>query len=265
MDGNSTPDTTKADANAARMVNLNEDQWNWVKQQYAAEAPDRQNASDRANQVSDLQIEGMKKQIALGDEAAGDYRTIYKPLEQKMANEAMSYDTEAHREDLAGKARTDVEAQAAAQRAATERNMASMGVNVSDPAYAALNDNMGRDVALAKVAAGNKARTDATTMGHALTMDAIGVGRGVVGSQATSAGIAVGQGNAAAANAQIPVQVGQGGVNMVQQGANYATNGLNAAGNIYQRSAELQANANSANQGATAGLAGAGMTAAAIF
>jgi hypothetical protein len=261
----SAPDTSKADAVAAKVQGLSEDQWNWVKQQYAAEAPDRAAASQTARDVSGRQMALMDQQLALGNEAANDYRTIYKPLEAGLVNKAASYDTEAHREDLAGKARTDVEVQAQGQRDATERNMASMGVNVSDPAYASIQEGLGRDTALAKVAAGNKARTDAETMGHALTMDAIGVGRGVVGSQATSTGLALNAGNSASQNGVTPVSIGQSGVGMVQGAANNAISGLGTAGNLYLNSANLNNQASQSNSQGTGALAGAAMTAAALF
>lgn len=261
----SAPDTSRADANAAKITELSQDQFNWVKDQWAAQAPDRANATARANTVSDLQIDAMRKQNALGDEAANDYRTIYKPLEQKNASQAASYDTEAHREELAGKARTDVQAQMAAARAASERSMASMGVNPSDPAAMSMNNDLARDTTLMQVGAGNKARADATTMGHALTMDAIGVGRGVVGSQATSAGLALNQGNSSVANSTVPVQVGQSGVGMVNGASQAAISGLGTAGNIYQNSARLNTDAANASSSTNGALAGAAMTAVAVF
>lgn len=257
-------DTSKADAVAAQAQQLTADQWNWVKDQYTAAAPDRAAAAARANEVSDLQIKGMRQQQALGDEAANDYRTIYKPLEQKMANEAANYDTVAHGNELAGKARTDVATQMAGSRGIQDRNMASMGVNVADPAYAAAAGDEGRAEALAQVAAGNKARTDATTYGHALEADAVGIGRGVVGSQATSAGIATSQGNSSVQNANVPNTIANNGIQTVNQGAQVALGGLQTAGNIYGQSSKLNAEAAQSSSAGIGALAGAGMMAFAV-
>lgn len=261
----STPDTTKADANAGQMVQLNRDQFDWVKQQYASEAPDRAAASTTARETSDLQNQFMRQQLGLSSEAADRYRTIYQPLEQKQAQEAADYNTEAKASELAGKAQTDVQTGFASARATTDRNMASMGINPADGAYDASNRDLQRGQALSEANARTKARADAATMGHALIADAIGTGKGVVSNQATTAGIAINAGNSSVANAQVPLQVAQNGVGMVQGAANNASNGLNAAGNIYLKSADMTAQAGQAANSGTGALIGAGMTAAAIF
>jgi hypothetical protein len=262
MDGPEAPDTTKADANAARMVDLNEEQFAWVKEQWVADAPNREAAAARAREVSDEQLLQMRDQRALAQESASDYRRIYRPLEEAAAREAAEYNSEARREQAAGEAVAGVTQNFDQARQSAERNMASMGINPSDGAFGAQQAQLTAAQALGSAGAANRAREQVATVGRALRADAIGVGRGVISGQGTQAGVALNAGNASVGNAGVPLNVSAQGVGMVQGAATSATNGLNAAGNIYQRSAEIRAN----SQGdGGAGLAGAAMSAAAIF
>jgi hypothetical protein len=260
----SAPDTSKQDAAAVKMADLSEDQFNWVKQQWEAAAPDRAAATARANKVSDTQIDAMENATWMARDAYSTYDRIYRPQEEAAAREAAEYNTEDRREELAGKARTDVTTQFADQRAIGERAMASLGVNPSDGAMMSMEGQLQRDAALGQVAAGNKARTDAETMGRALRADVINTGRGIATGQATQAGLALNAGNSAVANGTVPLNVAGQGIGWVNQGASQAVNGIGGAANIWQNSSNAASGAASSNSAGLASLAGAGMTAFAI-
>lgn len=260
-----TPDTSRQDAVAAQVQELNEEQFAWVKQQWEADAPNRQRATDTAHEASQLQLQQMRESGALARESADDYRRIYRPQEEAFVHEAAGFDSEARQEQAAGKAVGDVRTQSAITAGAMERNLASMGVNASDGAFAAANAELANQTALNSANAANNARERVQTVGRAMRSDAIGLGRGVVGTQGAQAGLTLTAGNSASGTAAMPSALNQSGVGMVQQGAGQASQGLMGAANIYQNSSNAQAQANSDNNGAMAGLAGAAMTAAAIF
>lgn len=261
----SSPDTSRQDAVAAEAQHLSEDQWNWVKQQYTDEAPQRAAAADMATKVSQAQLDQMQKSGALADESAANYRRIYQPMEEQAARDAQTYDSVDNQNAAAGRAVADVQTAASTQQGITQRNLASQGINASDGAYAAAQGESQNTAMLAEAGAANNAREQVKTVGRAMRNDVISTGRGVVGTQGTQAGLTLTAGNSATGTAQVPVQVAQSGVGMVAQGAGQAQQGLTTAANIYQNSSQAQTAAKSANGQATAGLAGAAMTAAALF
>lgn len=259
------PDTTKQDAIAARVQDLNETQFAWVKQQWEADAPNRQRATDIAQQVSQEQLDTMREQRGLAQESASDYRRIYRPLEEQAAREAATFDSEDRQHEAAGKAIADVQQRSDIMRGATERNLASMGVNASDGNFAATFGELDNQAVLQGAMAANSARDRVQTVGRALRADAIGVGRGVVGSQGTQAGLTLTAGSQALGTATVPSQMNQSGVGMVQQAAGQASNGLMGAANIYQNSSNARYQAGQDSASGTGALAGAAMSAAAIF
>jgi hypothetical protein len=257
---NESPDTSRQDAVAEKIQGLTEEQWGWVKQKYEEDAPLRKRASDTADAVSTAQLESMQKANAIGDEAAQDYRTIYRPLEVEAAREAAAYNTEEKRQEMAGKAKADVEQAFGDAQVIANRNLTRSGVNPGDPAFASASGELQRDHALALTFGANKARTDAETLGRALRSDVIATGRGVVGSQGSTVGLGINAGNAAVANGMQPVAISQSGVGMVQAGAGQAVNGLGTAANIFTRSSQTKADANASYNEAVAGAIGAGAT-----
>lgn len=259
------PDTSRQDAIAAKAQQMSEDQWAWVQKQYEAEKPNRDAATSMARQVSQAQLDQMKKSGALADESAGDYRRIYRPLEEQAAQEAAGFDSAARQEQAAGRAVADVNSQADIQRGAAQRNALSMGVNPNDGAFAAADAELRNQQALQGAQAATAARDRVQTVGRAMRQDAIGVGRGVVSSQGTQAGLTLTAGSNAAGTAQIPGQISTQGIQTMGQANGQAVNGLMGAANIYTNSSRMQNDANIAASQAQAGLAGAAMKAAALF
>ena len=234
-------DTSKSDANAARITDLSEEQWHWVQGEMQRLEPERAAASALSRRVTEQQLRMSERQDAIAQESAADYRRIYKPLEEAAARDAANYNTEAHRAELAGKAIGDVQVAEQTQRGIMERSMASMGVNASDGAYGAGMAELGNVSLLAQADAANKARAQAELTGRAIRNDAIATGRGVVSSQGTQADIATTQGNSAAQNALTPINIGTQAIQTQGAAAGQAINGLQAAGNIYSQSAQTRA------------------------
>lgn len=259
--GADAPDTSRQDAIAADMAKLSREQWAWVQQQYAEQAPTRQAAAATAQQVAEAGLSSMNLQNQVVADYKADRDTLYRPMEQKLVEEANNYDTAARRDAAASEAVADVGMQAEAARQAQTRQQQRMGVNPSSGKAIALQSQMGLSEALGKAGAANTARDKVETVGRALKMDAINIGRGNASSQATSAGLALNAGQGATSAAVTPVNVAQSGVGMVQQGLGTTLNGLSGASNIYTNSSNQQWQASQASASALGDLLGAGMTA----
>lgn len=256
-----SPDTSgmnrAAEANAA----VAQDALNWYKQAYAEQAPLREQAARRADEVAAAQLESMRTQTGLANEYADYNRNTFRPVERSLVSDAMSFDTEAERERQAGLALGDVNQQFASARDQASRDLARRGVNPNDGAWAGMQKQITLGQALAGADAKNKARQNALTLGHALKMDAASLGRNLPSNQATSAQLALTAGNSAAGNAQIPVNIAQSATGMAGQGFQTAIAGNSSAGNLYGQAAQIQANS---GNDFISGLAGLGQAAGAM-
>jgi hypothetical protein len=149
----------------------------------------------------------VNSQIGLSEMAgnqAKDYfaymKDTYRPVEEGLAKDAMAFDTEARREELAGQAGATVEQQAGVADASLRRQAAAYGLNPSDGAFADNMANNSLNKTAMKVGAMNQARTQARNEGRAMKFDVAGLGRGLPGAGATATSAAV-QGGQGALNA----------------------------------------------------------------
>lgn len=259
--GADAPDTSRQDAVAEKMAGMSEDQWNWVKNQYIEQAPTRQRAADTADKVAQAGLSSMNLQNQVVADYKADRDSMYRPMEQQFVQDANSYDTAARRDAVAADAVADVGMQAEMARQFQTRNMQRMGVNPASGKMLALQGQMGLSEAAAKAGAANTARDKVETVGRAMKLDAINIGRNNASAQSTSAGLALNAGQGATSAAVTPVNVAQGGVGMVQQGLGTSLSGMSGAANIYSNSSQQQWQASQAAADGVGALLGAGMTA----
>lgn len=241
--GDDAPDTSRQDAIGADMAQLSREQWDWVKNEYAAGAPDRAAASAMARQVSQAQLNSMGLQDTVTRSYIEDRDNLYRPLEQQIVADASAYDTPERREAEAGQAVADVGIQLDGARRAQTRQQQRMGVNPNSGAALALGNQMSLGEAAVKAGAANTARDQVELQGYARKLDAANLGRGAASSQATSAGIATQTGNAAVGNAQVPTAVANQGIGVMQGGAQTALGGMGNAAGVYQNSSNQKAQA----------------------
>ncbi|ARU06126.1 hypothetical protein CCO03_16900 [Comamonas serinivorans] len=256
----STPDTSGQNEAALMQAQLSKEQLEWAKQIYAENAPAREAAAARANELSDLQMDYMRQSMGQAQEGIDRYNRLYAPVEDSLVADAKAWDTEGRREQEAGKAITDVRTQFNAAQNQQDANLKSMGVNPSDGRYANMAQQMTTSQALAEATAANQARQNVTTQAWARKMDVAALGKGVVSNQATMANMASSAGGNAlnASSAALgAANNGQGEMNAAYGGARQ---GWSSAGSIYGNIAQQQ---NAANASETAGI-GAGIGAIAL-
>jgi hypothetical protein len=193
-----------------------------------------------------------QKQYGFADEQQGRYKNTFAPIEDKLASDAMNWDSAGRMEAQAGEAKADAMAAGQQAKDASTRAMMSMGVNPNSGKFAAADRSNSTQVALAAAGAQNAARDNVRMQAQQLRGGAAQVGQQVLGNannaralglQATSA-----QQNATqAANGAITAGISQAGQ---LKGA-----GLGAAGVGYQG---ISTGLNAGNS--AVGNQGAGMT-----
>lgn len=123
----------------------------------------------------------------------------FRPIEDRFAQEAMTYDTAERRDQEMGRAMSLVAQQADAARNASLQRLEGFGINPSATRYAALDRGVSLQQAAAQAAAGNQTSMAVDNTARALRAQAIQLGRQSLGQ---------GMGMQALAN-----QSGAGGVN----------------------------------------------------
>ncbi|MNS68232.1 hypothetical protein D3C72_1015090 [compost metagenome] len=202
-------------------------------------------------------MEQMRQASDMTNEQYERYKSRFQPMEDRIVDEANSYDTVDRQNSEAAKAVTDVQSQYTAALAAQDADMKSMGVNPNDGRFAAMKQQGTTAAALAQAQAANTARQNVQQQGWARRMDAAGLGKGVVSNQATQAGIAAQAGAGALNASNSGLAAGQSGVGIMQNGYAGAMQGQSIAGNMYGNIAQQQAATSSANMGGIAAGVGA--------
>lgn len=180
---------------------------------------------ERADEQFQIDRKIQDRQMEIAEEQYQRYQNTFRPIQDSIVRDAMAFDTDANRERMASEAMGDVKNQFAIKAADDERRMQAFGINPTSGQFAGMrNANSVLEAATAASAA-TRTRDAARQLGWAQRMDAIGLGSGVFGNQATSTSLAL---NAGAA-----------GLNAGQMAVN---NNLSMAGSMAQ-----------ANQGAMQG------------
>jgi hypothetical protein len=248
--------TAAQSAAAEETAQLGRDRLAFEKQQYADGKGARDAATATAQEVMEAQLASQKQNDALAAEYANYSRTTFRPLEQSMVADAAGYDTPEKRQAAADAAMGDVNKAFSATGQARARSMAAEGI---DPGSArAMSVMQGQDVdqAVANAGAAYTARKGVETVGRAMKNDAVSLGRGLPGNQATSAQIALSAGNSAVNSGQVPVGIQQQSGAGIGAGYNSAIAAQGTAGNLYGQVANRSAGAGDGLFGAMGNLAG---------
>lgn len=143
-----------------------------------------------------------QRQGKFGAEEVDRYRTTFRPVQDRMVSDAMSWDSAGRLESEAGKAKADVVSSAQQQRDATSRSMMSMGVNPNSGRFAAMSNAVDTMTALGAAGAQNAARDGIRLQAQQLRGNAAQLGNQVLsnGQQANQLSMAA---TGAAHNARV--------------------------------------------------------------
>jgi hypothetical protein len=206
-------------------------------------------------QITASQLETDAATRKQAEEYYQDYKTTYRPVEQKMVADALNYNTDAKREELARTAGADVSQAFGVARGQQNRQLAAAGIRPDSNRFAALNSNLLVQEALGRAGAQNKARVDAEGLGYARLQDAVSLGKGLPGNSTTAYGVSINAGNAAGANANNSYAAMNQGFGTAINANNAATNAYGTAGNIYGQEFSGRMQGYNAQQQASGGFA----------
>lgn len=228
---NSSDATDAAKSVADSQLALNKESLDWYKQVYADQEPDRAAAAKRAQEISDAQLAGMNLANDNARKYAERYDSTFVPIENRLASEALAYDTAGRRESAAQEASGQVASEFDLNRSAAGRNMQMAGVDPST--IAALDASSRIDEAKARAGAGNTARTNVEQQGWSRMADVANLGRGIATNSATQQGIATTTGNSSATNAFTGLNAATSGNGLMADGFRSATQGNQVVGSLF--------------------------------
>lgn len=255
--GSSAPSPDPAIGQAALMQAQLGKQWmSFAKEQFAV-ANKRQAAQDLiANQVTQQQLAASKQSQKWATEDRKRYTDVFQPLQDEFIETANNWDSKERQESVAAEAKADVINSATQQRQATQRNMASMGVDPTSGRFAGVDRAAEVDTALAAAGAQNNARNTVRSQAVAMKGDAVNMGNGLAVNPATSLGLSTGAGSAAMQTTAGNNAQAAGLSSIMSQGYSGAMSGYGNQANILNAQYGNQLNAWQANQQASSSMWG---------
>lgn len=212
----------------------------WAKQIFAEQAPDRAAAAALDTRVANSQIAGMDFATQQARESADRNKTVFQPIEDKLAAGALNYDTPERRAAEAARAGADVERNAGMAMAEMRRDTLRRGGSLDDGGARGGAMDLALGTARARAGATDMATRNVEQQGYARMADAANMGRGLASSQATQQQIASNTGSAATAAAGAGLGATMAGNQGMQQGFGQAMQGYGQAGSLYGQAASLK-------------------------
>lgn len=139
-------------------------------------------ALDGSKMYEQIYGDQAKKQSVFADEEMGRYKDTFRPIQDRLAADSMSWDSDERLASEAAKAKGDVVGNATAMRQANQRQMTSMGVNPNSGRFAGVERATDTATALAAAGAQNTTRDNVRSQGIQLRGQAAQVGQQVLGN-----------------------------------------------------------------------------------
>jgi hypothetical protein len=234
---------------AASQEKIATDTLNFYKQQYEEFKPTLTKLLQ-----GEIDIQAANK--ARADDYSAYEKGTFRPVEEELVRRAKEYNTEAKREELARAAASDVSQAFGVARGQQNRQLAAAGIAPNSGRFAALNQTMLTQEALARAGGQNQARTMAQDKGMAMLYDAAGLGRNLATNASTAYGVSLNASQGAKDTAQTGGRImGQGfqGATAANQAA---IGGYGTAGNIYGQEFNARMQGYNAQQQANADMFG---------
>lgn len=244
---------------AKKQAELAEESLAWFKSEYAATEGDRLAAQKRANEIGDFQLGQMREQDQRADELYAFDKQYTRPIQERLATEALNYDTPERRQAAAAAAAADVQMASSNQQGVLSRNLARAGVNPAAAQSVQAQQAASLQTAANTAGAMNNARTQVENTGYQRMVGAANGGAQVAGRADQAAGMAGNAGTAAIGASSAALGARTAGLGGMQTAYNSAGQMLGQSGNLYAQNAQLKAQGDGAIWGAlgqAAGMAG---------
>lgn len=200
-------------AGQGALVGIGQQQMNFAQQEYARLQP-------LLDQIAQQQL-GVQNQYMMQAQQQGlEFNNTFMPMIQDFANDARNFNTEGYREQLAQQAAADAALAFSTTQGATNRSMASMGINPNSGRFAAANRANDIQLAAQKANAMTGTRRQAEAEGQQRMMNAINMGSGLQGQSLQAA--------------QMGIQAGSSAAGLMTAAGNQYLNGMNSAASNMQ-------------------------------
>lgn len=237
----------------------------YYKAKDAEMKPARDKAIEMALDQAAVQTATAKKQNDMADETYAYTKDTFRPLERKIATDALGYDTPDRRDAESAQAMADVGSAGDAMRTTLARDVASRGGDVSSGNFTASLANASVREAAVKAGAGNLARKNVEAVGAAKLADAASLGRNIATTNATQTQLGLQAGNSAVGNAQVPGQIGLAQSQGMNAAAGTAINGNSSSGNLLLGQYNAQNSAANSNKTSLGDIAALGQAGASLW
>lgn len=191
-------------------------------------------------------------------EELGRYRTVTRPLQDRVVADANNWDSRAEIERATGTAAATVQGQYDAARDSNVRTMGAMGVSPDSGRGVQGGVDDANSLALMKAGAVNTTTDARKTQGMALRGQAVGMMTGTAGTGLQASQQAVGANNAASAVPGTQTSAYNASMQPALSFSSSAMTGNTAAGNMLNQQYQNQVAANSAKLGAIGSAVGIG-------
>lgn len=252
------PDPPRPDpaigAAAQGNVELGRESLAFQKEQFADAKARQEKFDPLVQRVADQQIRIGDKNEAAADDYLGYMKTVFRPMEESLAKDAMEFDTEGKRAELAGKAASEVEQGAALSDESARREAARYGINPGDGAFTDNLAGSNLNKTILKIGAMGDARTKARAEGRAFKFDVAGLGRGLPGAGATASNIALNAGRGSVDTGAMPLANARADIAQMGTGFTQAGQLNSSGGSLYSNVFDAQMKGYDAQQQARAGL-----------
>jgi hypothetical protein len=142
---------------ALKQADIGQDMVDFLKQSWASNQP-RLEAQDALNQkVTDQQMRLSQSAEDRANDAYSFYKDQGRPVIQQTLNEAKDWDSQDNIDKVRGQASADVQSSMDKQQQAQTRTLTRLGINPNSSKFAALNQQMGNQTALAQASGMNQA------------------------------------------------------------------------------------------------------------
>lgn len=223
----STPDYTPVATSNLEVAKLSDA---FAREQFAYQKERDAEATALAKQVADFSLGVAKDENDRAQYYFEQYKNNGAPIDKRIAEEAQNFNVESEGARMAGQAQADIEKGFTQARGIQRRQ--SMAYGASPEKFAALNNRLMRDEALAIAGAKTGSRLQAREIGRGLLYNASQLFKGMPANASTSSGVGL-QGGQAAVNAVNNTnQVANQGMGVVQGFMNTGINANNSAANI---------------------------------
>lgn len=227
----------------------------WYKDLYNKDLlPLQKDQADLSKKLVGKYLDTMDEQSLFAKEQNEYYKETFKPIEQQMAKDALGYDSSENIEKRAGIATANVEQQFSNAVAENNRNLSRYGVNPNSSAFAATNERLMRDAALAKAGAATGAAFDTQDKAIALRAGASNFGRNMPNTAAAYYAGGNNSGGSALSAGGAGINAYSAGADVMGRGFNAFQSGMSSAGNLALGNFNAQMQGYAADQQAVSGL-----------